>query len=295
MRTRRKRWNEEQTKTALLALLPSFIVFSVFIVYPVFYSLYLSFFNVSLLATSKKFVGWRNYTTLLKNPTFQKAVLNTLRYTAGVVPLGIVCSLAVAVLLNSRLRFQQLFRAAFFIPVITSMVAVAMVWSWMLEPNYGLINVMLDKIGIKGPNWLTDPDWAMTSVILLSIWKNLGYNMVIFLAGLQDVPDEMYESADIDGANALQKFLFITVPIIKAPIGFAFIISMIKSLQAFNQIYVMTGGGPANSTIVVVYYLYQQAFEFFRTGYGSAVAWTLFIVILFLTLIQNRVFRPEFH
>lgn len=289
-----KRLGGEQTKTALLALLPSFIVFCVFTIYPIFHSLYLSFFNVSLLASKRSYVGLNNYANLLKNPTFQKAVINTITYTIGVVPIGITFSLIIAVLLNNKLRLEGFFRAAFFTPVITSMVAVAMVWTWMLEPNYGLLNALLAKIGIAGPRWLTDTSWAMVSVILLSIWKNLGYNMVIFLAGLQDIPAEVYESADIDGANSLQKFYYITIPMMKAPIGFATIMSIIKSMQVFGQIYVMTGGGPANSTMVIVYYLYQQAFEFYRTGYASAVAWVLFAVILVLTLIQNRIFKPDF-
>lgn len=289
---RRRQWNE-QTKTALVALLPSFVLFGVFTIYPIFHSLYLSFFNVSLISTKRSFVGWNNYAALIKNPTFQKAVLNTITYTLGVVPVGILLSLVIAVLLNNKLRFQGLFRTAFFTPVITSMVAVAIVWSWLLEPNYGLINSFLSKLGIVGPGWLTDPKWALPSVILLSIWKNLGYNMVIFLAGLQDIPRDVYESADIDGATPLQKFGYITLPLLKAPMGFAAIMSVIKSMQVFGQIYVMTGGGPANSTMVMVYYLYQQAFEFYRLGYASAVAWVLFAVILVLTLIQNRAFRPE--
>ena len=289
---RRRQWNE-QTKTALVALLPSFVLFGVFTIYPIFHSLYLSFFNVSLISTKRSFVGWNNYAALIKNPTFQKAVLNTITYTLGVVPVGILLSLVIAVLLNNKLRFQGLFRTAFFTPVITSMVAVAIVWSWLLEPNCGLINSFLSKLGIAGPGWLTDPKWALPSVILLSIWKNLGYNMVIFLAGLQDIPRDVYESADIDGATPLQKFGYITLPLLKAPMGFAAIMSVIKSMQVFGQIYVMTGGGPANSTMVMVYYLYQQAFEFYRLGYASAVAWVLFAVILVVTLIQNRAFRPE--
>jgi multiple sugar transport system permease protein len=155
-----------------------------------------------LISTKRSFVGWNNYAALIKNPTFQKAVLNTITYTLGVVPVGILLSLVIAVLLNNKLRFQGLFRTAFFTPVITSMVAVAIVWSWLLEPNYGLINSFLSKLGIAGPGWLTDPKWALPSVILLSIWKNLGYNMVIFLAGLQDIPRDVYESADIDGATS---------------------------------------------------------------------------------------------
>lgn len=293
MHSRWKRLGNEQTKTALLALLPSFIIFVAFTLYPIVYSLYLSFFNASLLAPNRTFVGLTNYSNLLQNPTFQKAVKNTIYYTLGVVPFGIALSLLVAVLLNGRLRLRSFFRAAFFAPVITSMVAVSIVWTWMLEPNYGLINNLLGLIGIAGPGWLTDPAWAMPSVILLSIWKNLGFNMVIFLAGLQNIPTEIYESASLDGVTPFQKTLYVTVPLMRGPIAFAVIVSMIKSMQVFGQIYVMTGGGPANSTMVIVYYLYQQAFEFYRSGYASAIAWVLFVAILLLTLIQNRLMRTE--
>ncbi|HHT67634.1 MAG TPA: sugar ABC transporter permease [Firmicutes bacterium] len=293
MRSRWKRLGNEQTKTAFLALLPSFVLFSAFTVYPIFYSLYLSFFNASLLSPMRRFVGLDNYVNLLQNPTFQKAVKNTILYTTGVVPVGIALSLIVAVLLNKKLRFRGFFRAAFFAPVITSMVAVSIVWTWMLEPNYGLINGLLAKIGIAGPGWLTDPSWALTSVILLSIWKNLGFNMVIFLAGLQNISPEINESADMDGVSAWQRLRYITIPMMRGPIGFAAIVSMIKSMQVFGQVYVMTGGGPANSTMVIVYYLYQQAFEFYRSGYASAIAWVLFIGILVLTLIQNRMLTSQ--
>ena len=293
MHFRWKRLGNEQTKTALLALLPSFIIFAAFTVYPIVYSLYLSFFNASLLSSNRTYVGLANYSNLLQNPTFQKAVENTLQYTIGVVPVGIALSLGTAVLLNNQLRFRSFFRASFFAPVVTSMVAVSIVWTWMLEPNYGLINNLLGLLGIAGPGWLTHPAWAMPSVILLSIWKNLGFNMVIFLAGLQNIPADIYESASLDGVTPFQKLRYITIPMMRGPIGFAFIVSMIKSMQVFGQIYVMTGGGPANSTMVVVYYLYQQAFEFYRSGYASAVAWVLFAAILVLTLIQNRLIKTE--
>ena len=294
MSLRWKRLGGEQTKVALLALLPSFIVFCVFTVYPLFYSLYMSFFNVHLIASNRSFVGWGNYATLLNNPTFQKAVLNTVYYTVGVVPIGIAFSLIVAVLLNNNLRFEGFFRSAFFAPVVTSMVAVSLVWTWMLEPNYGLVNSFLAQLGILGPGWLTDPKWSMASVIIVSIWKNLGYNMVIFLAGLQDIPAEVYESAQIDGASPTQSFFRMTLPMMKPTIGFASIMSIMSSMKVFSQIYTMTGGGPANSTMVIVYYLYQQAFEFYRAGYASAVAWILFAIILVFTMIQMRFFKTDY-
>jgi multiple sugar transport system permease protein len=286
-----KRLGNEKTKTAFLALLPSLVVFGVFTVYPIVYSLYLSFFNASLLSSTRSYVGLDNYIKLLQNPTFQKAVKNTFRYTLGVVPLGLTLSLLIAILLNSKLRFRSFFRGAFFSPVVTSMVAVSIVWTWMLEPNHGLINSILAKLGVVGPGWLTDPSWALTSVVILSIWKNLGYNMVIFLAGLQDIPQEINESAELDGVTSFQRLRYITIPMMKGPISFATIVSMIRSMQVFGQIYVMTGGGPANSTMVIVYYLYQQAFEFYRSGYASAVAWVLFSAILLLTLVQNRLMK----
>lgn len=283
----------EEARTALLALLPSFLVFAVFIAYPVFYSLFLSFQEWSLTTPVKAFVGLGNYLQLLRSRDFLVALKNTVSYSIGTVPVGNALSLGVAILLNEKMRGLRFYRVAYFMPTVTSMIAVAVVWMWIYDPYYGLLNALLRAFGINGPAWLADPRWAMPAMILLSIWKNLGYNMVIFLAGLQDIPAEYYEAAGIDGAGAWQKFIYVTLPSMKMPIAFGLIMGTIRSFQVFGQIYVMTGGGPMNATMVIVYYLYRQAFEFFRMGYASAAAWVLFLIILSLTLVQNRLLRHD--
>ncbi len=291
MNASRTRLHSEETRTALLALLPSFIIFAVFTVYPIIYSLYLSLHDCSLLGGSRTFVGFANYARMFESSDFRQAVSNTVKYAIGTVPIGATLSMFVAVLLNKNIRGRAFYRVAYFMPVVTSMVAVAIVWAWMFDPYYGLFNALLGKIGVDGPAWLADPKWSLPAVIILGVWKNLGYNMVIFLAGLQSVPTELYESAEIDGAGAWQKFRFVTMPLMRATTGFVLIMSTIKSFQVFGQVYVMTGGGPMNSTMVLVYYIYRQAFEFYRSGYASAVAWFLFVVILILTICQKSLLK----
>ncbi|MEA4884855.1 MAG: sugar ABC transporter permease [Clostridia bacterium] len=293
MNTCGARLHSEERKTAFVALLPSMAIFCLFTVYPVIYSLYLSFFDCSLLGGQKTFIGFGNYARMMASSDFRVALANTAKYAIGTVPIGATLSMFVAVLLNMKLRGRGLYRVAYFMPVVTSMVAVAIVWMWVFDPYYGLFNALLEKVGISGPAWLADPRWSLPSVIMLGIWKNLGYNMVIFLAGLQDVPAEYYESAEIDGAGAWQKFLYVTMPLMRTTIGFVLVMSTIKSFQVFGQVYVMTGGGPMNSTMVLVYYIYRQAFEFYKSGYASAVAWFLFALILVLTMLQKRLLKAE--
>ncbi|OPZ63663.1 MAG: Lactose transport system permease protein LacF [Firmicutes bacterium ADurb.Bin506] len=293
MKARGSHLHSEERRTALLALLPSMAVFLVFTVYPIVYSLYLSLFDVSLLGGARTFVGLGNYIKMFSNTDFRVATANTIKYAVGTVPLGAALSMFVAVLLNQKIRGRTLYRIAYFSPVVTSMVAVAIVWIWLLDPYYGLVNALLGKVGISGPEWLASPRWAMVAMIALGIWKSLGYNMVIFLAGLQDVPVEYYESAEIDGANAWQKFRYVTLPLMRGSIGFVMVTSIIKSFQVFGQVYVMTSGGPMNSTMVLVYYIYRQAFEFYRSGYASAVAWFLFAVILVLTVLQRSLLKAQ--
>ena len=293
MNTCSARLHSEERKTALIALLPSLVVFALFTVYPVIYSLYLSFFDCSLLGGPRTFVGLGNYAKMFANADFRVSMANTVKYAVGTVPVGAALSMLAAVLLNQKIRGRGFYRVAYFMPVVTSMVAVAIVWTWMFDPYYGLFNALLERIGIDGPAWLADPRWSLPAVIILGIWKNLGYNMVIFLAGLQDVPTEYYESAEIDGAGAWQKFRYVTMPLMRGSIGFVLIMSTIKSFQVFGQVYVMTGGGPMNSTMVLVYYIYRQAFEFYRSGYASAVAWFLFAVILVLTILQKAFLKAE--
>lgn len=285
------RW--EETRTAVLALLPSFLILVVFKFYPLLHSLIMSFHDWPLIGGTRTFIGLENYRRLFTSSEFLLSLKNTAVYTVGAVTVGPILSLFVAILLNRGLRLTELYRTAYFMPVVTSMVAVSVIWMWIYDPYYGLLNALLGKLGLTGPAWLADPRWALPAMIILAIWRNLGHNMVIFLAGLQEIPVEFYEAADIDGANGWQKFCWVTVPMMRTVIGFVLIMGTIRSFQVFGQVYVMTGGGPMNATLVTVYYLYRQAFEFFRLGYASAAAWFLFIIILILTVLQNKIVGRE--
>lgn len=211
---------------------------------------------------------------------------NTFYFTLVSVPIGIALSLFLAVFLNQKLSFIRFYRAAFFIPVISSMVAVTVIWQWIYNPEFGLLNYALSWFGIDGPTWLTSPKWAMPAVIITSIWKSLGFNMLIFLAGLQSISEDYYEAADIDGAKWYTKFWSITVPLLSPTTFFVTVMSIINSFQVFDTVYLMTQGGPARTTSVLVYYIFQNAFQYFRMGYASAMAYILFFIVLIVTLVQ---------
>jgi len=275
-------------KTTLMAyvfILPQIIGMFCFILGPMIASFIISFSRWNLV-DPLQWVGFENFRTRFYSPLFWKVVLNTVYYTFVSVPLGIVISLGLALALNEKIRGVTWYRSVYFAPVVTPMVAVALVWSWLYNPDFGVINTVLNYVGIKGPKWLADTTWAMPSVIIMSIWKTLGFNMVIFLAGLQDIPERLYEVAAIDGANRWHKFRSITLPMLSPSVFFAMIISVISSFQAFSQIYIMTGGGPANSTNVIVLHIYELAFEYWKMGEGCVVGWVLFTIILLFTLIQ---------
>jgi multiple sugar transport system permease protein len=286
------RFGDEQRRTALLALLPSFLVFAVFTLYPLVYSLIMSFTNAGLLKHGSEFVGLQNYIGLLNDSSFKKAMLNTLLYTIGVVPFCNIVSFLLAMALNRKLRLTALYRTAFFMPVVASTASVATVWFLFYDPYYGGLNGLLSKFGILGPAWLSDPRWALFAIIIMSIWKNLGYSMVIFLAGLQDVPQDLYDAASLDGAGGWQMSRNITLPMMSRVIAFTMIMSTVRSFQVFGQIRIMTGGGPVDSTLVAVYYVYKQAFESpYRFGYASAAAWLVFLAIGALSALQYRYVR----
>jgi multiple sugar transport system permease protein len=268
-------------------ILPSLLGFLVFLVVPMIASLGLSFYDWELL-TPPSFIGLKNFADLLNDRVFSVVVLNTLYYTLGLVPLNLIVSLGLAVWLNTRLRGLTLYRSAFFLPVVTVTVAVALIWRWMYEPRAGIIDAGLRAVGLPGPAWLGDPHWAMPAIILMSVWKGFGYNMVLFLAGLQGIPPSIYEAAMIDGANAWQRFWRITLPLLSPVIFLAVVLTVISSFQVFDQALVMTNGGPANATNTIVLYIYQNGFQYFRMGYASAIAWILFGVIFLFTLFQMR-------
>ena len=248
------------------------IGFIVFTIFPVAMSFYYSLTDYDGV-TSPKFIGLQNYIDLFSNGDFGEALWHTIYFTIGTVPLGTLLAILVAVLLNQKIRGLNFYKSSFFIPVIVSYTSIAMVWQWLYNDDFGLINSALNTLGLPSVPWLTSSAWAMPSVIIMSIWKNLGFNSVILLAGVQGVSPAVYEAADIDGANVVQKFFRITLPMLKPTIMFVMIISMINSFQAFDQIYIMTKGGPGTATQVVSYLVYMNAFQYFKQGYASAMAY----------------------
>ncbi len=276
-------------------LAPSFIVLAVFTYFPVVYALGLSFFKWRILRGEPMFNGLTNYQLLLTSEDFWQAIWNTVYFAVGSIPTGMAIALFIALLLNRPMRMLAIYRTAYFLPTVTSMVAVSVVWMWIYHPDVGLMNYILQLLHLPAIRWLNDPRWAMPALILLGIWKGLGYNVIIYLAGLQNIPQHLYEAAQIDGANRWQLFRNVTWPLLTPTSFLILVMAVINSFQAFTEFHVMTQGGPLGSTTVIVYYLYQQAFQQFNMGYGSALAIVLFLIILGLTLIQNKVLGPRVH
>ncbi len=274
-----------------LFVAPAVSVIGVFFAIPVFLALLLSFtdFDIYALASLKnlRFVGLGNYLLLLKTPLFWRALGNTLYFVIVGVPLSVGASLGAALLLNARsARWTPVFRTAMFAPVVTSLVAVAVIWRYLLHAKYGLINYALGGIGVRPIDWLGDPHWAMPAIILFAVWKNFGYNMVIFLAGLQTIPEDLYEAARIDGASTAQQLRHVTLPSLGPVILLVTILTMAGYFQLFAEPYVMTQGGPLQSTVSVLYFMYEQGFKFWNMGVASAVAFLLFLLMFAITMAQ---------
>lgn len=294
----RVRWNRRRIGDWLAFLgfiAPNFILLSVFTFWPVAYSLYLSFYRWNMISPTKKFLGLENYTRMLEDPIFWQTLRNTSVLAAGTVFIKLGIALFLAVLLNQKLRGRNFYRAIIFSPTFTTSVAIAMVWSWIFDPYYGLLKLPLNWLGLQSPNWLLDTNWALPAVMIVVIWAGIGYDMVIFLAGLQGIPVDLYEAARVDGASRWSLFWRITFPLLSPTTFFLLIISIVGAFKAFDIVAVMTGGGPLNSTNVYVYYLYQNAFRWFKTGYASALAVVLFVIILVITIIQVRLSRRWVH
>jgi len=275
---------------------PALIAMAVFFVVPVATALAMSFtdFDIYALAdlANLRFVGFDNYGRLLHTPLFWQALLNTLYFVVLGVPLSIVASLGAALLLHSPLaRLKAFYRTALFAPVVTTLVAVAIVWRYLLHPRYGWLNYMLAAFGIDPIDWLGDPHWAMPAIILLSVWKNFGYNMIILLAALQAVPTELYEAARIDGASAWRQLRDITLPALAPVLLLVSVLTMAGHFQLFAEPYVMTQGGPAQRTLTVLYFMYEEGFKWWSLGSASAVAFVLFAIMFTVTLLQLRVAR----
>lgn len=273
-----------------LFLLPSLLGLFFFVLGPILASLGLTLFEWDLLRPPE-FVGLDNYRRLLSDDDFWNAFSNTLFFIAGYLPLVMVSALAVAVVLNQKIRGVKFARTAFFVPVVSAWVAVALMWQWIYNPRFGLLNYFLGLVGIQGPAWLFDPNWAMPAIIITSVWKDTGFLMVMFLAGLQAIPDQYYEAAEIDGAGRWQIFFRITLPLLSPTVFFALIISLINSFQVFDQVWIMTGGGPAGATSVIVEQIVKHAFSYGRMGYAATISWVLFLLVFVVTVVQMRLQR----
>ena len=275
---------------------PALLIITVFFFVPVLSGLIVSLTDFDLYALADvrnlRFVGLDNYRNLLHAPEFWRAVANTVYFVAVGVPLSLAASLASALLVNSRLAYLAgFFRTAFFAPVVTTLVAVAVVWRYLLHTRYGLLNYALAHLGIHPINWLGDPHWALPAIILFAVWKNFGYNMVIFLAALQSIPADLYEAARLDGASLWQEFGRVTLPMLRPTLLLVSVLTVAGYFQLFAEPYVMTQGGPLQSTVSVLYFMYEEGFKWWNLGSASAVAFLLFLMILAFTALQVRLTR----
>jgi multiple sugar transport system permease protein len=276
--------------------LPALALIAVFFVLPVAAGLALSLSDFDIYALGNldylRFVGFGNYARLVQDPLFWRALLNTFYFVLVGGPLSVLVSLGAALLINARLvRWKGLFRVVFFLPVMTALVAVAVVWRYIYHPRYGLLNYALGLLGIEPVDWLGDPLLAMPALILMAVWKNFGYNMIIFIAGLQSIPEQLYDSARIDGAGRFQQLRYITLPLLAPTFVFVGLLTMIGSFQLFAEPYVMTQGGPGDATLSVVLLMYEQGFRWWNLGYAAAIAFLLFAIMLAGTILQLRLRR----
>jgi multiple sugar transport system permease protein len=272
--------------TAYLFLSPWIIGFVVFTAGAMIASFFISLNDTDLLSIAK-FVGLRNYQRAVLAPLFHKALVVTAYYTALVVPLGTIIALVIALMLNQKVWPVGVWRTIYYLPAVVSGVAVALLWGWVLNPDYGLVNQGLALLGIKGPRWFASEQWAVPGLVLIALWGT-GTNMLLYLAGLQSIPTELQEAARIDGAGPWAVFRHVTLPLLTPTIFFNVVINIIGSFQVFTNAYILTQGGPNNATLTMVLYLYREGFQLFHFGYASAIAWILFAIILFFTLIIIR-------
>jgi multiple sugar transport system permease protein len=283
------RQERQNLVSGLLFCSPWLIGFSVFLAYPILASLYYSLTEFSVLQ-EPAFMGPGNYRELMADGVFWKSLGNTFIYAMFALPLGMIVALSIAMLLNTDVKGMAVYRTIYFLPSLVPTVATAILWLWIFNGQYGVLNYGLSHIGVQGPNWLTDPKWVKGALVLLSVW-GVGNAVVIYLAGLQDVPVHLYEAADLDGAHWLQKIRHVTLPMLSPVILFNLIIGIIASFQVFTNAFLLTNGGPQNATLFTVLYIYRLGFEQANMGAASALAWLLFLIILVFSLIQLRLSR----
>ena len=288
-----KNSDKNSHRTALLMLLPAAVLMITFLLIPIGLTFVLAFTNARLISPEPaKFIGVGNFTRLFENATFWKSLGNTVLFAVVIVPIQSAVALGLAVLINTRMRGVNFFRTVYFLPVVTSMVVVSMLWMFMYQPN-GLINALLAKVGVQGPDWLGDPHWALLALILMSIWQACGFHMVIWLSGLQTIPGELYEAASLDGASRWQQFAHVTWPGLRQTAIFILITITISAFSLFTQVNIMTQGGPLDSTSTVVFMAVRTGFQQQQTGYASAISLVFFVIVLAVSLIQRYLTRDK--
>ena len=286
----RRAWRE---RSAYLFIAPGVIIFSVFTLAALIFAFYLTFHRWSIIEPDKPYVGTQNYQDMIHDERFVRSVLNTIYFTGASVPLTMIIGLGLALLLNQQIRGRAIFRTAYYLPVVTPFVVSALLWKWLYNGEFGLFNYYLlrAKIIDEPLLWLSDRDLAMPAVVLMSVWSGVGFSMVVYLAGLQAIPAQLYESAKLDGAGMWRRIRYVTIPLLRPTTLFLLVIGIIGSLQVFTQIFVMTSGGPVDRTTTMVYYMYLWAFKYYDMGYASTLAFALFAMLLVFTALQLRLFR----
>jgi multiple sugar transport system permease protein len=288
-RAARREWS------AYLFILPGVLIFSVFTVFALGFTFYLSFHEWQIVSVDKPYVGLQNYKDMIHDERFRHAVINTFYFSGAVVPLQMLFGLAIALLLNMGLRGRVFLRTLYYLPCVTPFVVSAIVWKWFYNGDFGIFNFYLLKAGlIDAPvSFLSDQNLAMPSVIAMTVWGGIGFTMVVYLAGLQTIPEDLYEAAKVDGAGPWSRLWHITIPMLRPTTLFLAVIGIIFAFQQFTQVFIMTNGGPVDKTTTMLYYIYQSAFQFFEMGYASAIAFTLFLMLLVFSVLQLRLYRQQ--
>lgn len=283
---RSNRRSQKSDRSAYLMILPSYLIYVLFTLIPIGWTIVMSFTDYNLREAN--FTGGENYLRIFSDKLFQSSAIHTLQYTVMTIPLALSFGLLLAVLLNRAIPLKSVFRTIFYMPNVLSLVAVSMAWLYLYDTNTGILNKILTGIGLNPVSWISDPGMAMVSVTIMSVWAGMGYNMVVFLSGLQSIPAHLYEAAGIDGANAWVQFRKITLPMLSPTIFFLFVMACISSFQVFGQVLILTNGGPLNSTTTIAHQIYKNGFEYYEMGYASAQAVVLLCIILCITLINMR-------
>lgn len=294
-RQQRKPLSSRPTLVAMLMLAPALTVLGTFVFFPVVYVVFLSFLDWDLISPDKQFVGLDNYVDLAQSEEFRAVLLRTVVYSAATAAITLPLALLLAVFLNQKFRGRNIYRTILSSPFAVPLVGSAVIWLWLYDPSYGLINYLLSLVGVQGPTWLESSSTALLSVIIVSVWHYVGYYALLFLVGLQDIPAELYEAARIDGAGRWSEFWNITLPLLSPTVLFASTVSVIQSFQVFDQVYVLTNGGPANSTTTLIFYLYEQGFRFFHIGTAAAVSVFLLLSLITFTILHLRLSRRWVH